>query len=238
MAHGQPDFGMYQLAKTIYRLADMGELAVRLGSIVTYDRRGDVIFMDDFEGGEMKWVDPTAYVVVSTDYAFTGSFSCKLTPPAAIGGDRFIGRSIFPGVLGKYGLETTLLLHSDVDMPRIQIGHLVDGVAHFYVVRYRIAAKTLEYQTGLDAWTEFADGLELFKADPCWHKFKLVADLATNKFARLLIDEHTYDISSYDPYVGTTAIQNAISVLIGGERAAAVTGSMYVDNAIVTQNEP
>jgi len=51
MAHGTPDWGVTASKKTIYSLHDMGELAVRLGSIVSFDRRGDVIFSDSFQNG-------------------------------------------------------------------------------------------------------------------------------------------------------------------------------------------
>ncbi|GAI56753.1 unnamed protein product, partial [marine sediment metagenome] len=81
MAHGQPDFGMYQIAKTIYRLADMGELAVRLGSIVTHDRRGDVIWMDNFDSGIAKWYqfasDDDGLVEWSAERSRSGGFSAN-----------------------------------------------------------------------------------------------------------------------------------------------------------------
>ncbi|GAI87669.1 unnamed protein product, partial [marine sediment metagenome] len=55
MAHGQPDFGMYAAKETVASLADVGELAARLGSIVAQDRRGDVIFLEDFEAPILNW---------------------------------------------------------------------------------------------------------------------------------------------------------------------------------------
>jgi len=81
MAHGQPDYGMYTLANTIYRLTDMGELAARLGSINTYDRRGDVIFLDSFESGLTAWSPSSACtgsdLVQSAKHARSGGFSAK-----------------------------------------------------------------------------------------------------------------------------------------------------------------
>lgn len=238
MPHGQPDFGMYQLAETIYRLSDMGELAVRLGSIVSYDRRGDVIFMDDFEGGGQKWFDPTAYIVVSTDYAFSGSFSCKLTPPLGTGLPRQIATLLFPSVLSKMGFEATLMLHSDVNITGIAFQHNVDGAAHLYHIRHQIAAQTLEYQTGTFDYTEFANGLLLQNGDPTWHKFKMVVNLVTNKFERLMIDAHTFDVSTLSPLVGSTGNRNSLTALIKCNRTEGGTKSFYVDNVIITQNEP
>lgn len=238
MPHGQPDFGMYQLAKTIYRLSDMGELAVRLGSIVRFDRRGDVIFLEDFEGALNRWTVAYGDAEISSDYSLSGSFSCKLTPPAVNEGSTALGKYVFPTVLSKVGIETTLLLHSDVDLVTIGMVHTVGEVTRVYHIRYSISAQTLGYQTGVDEWTQFSSGLRLSNGTRPWHVFKLVVDLTANKFQRLLIDGATYDISSLDPRVGELAVEDSVNAVIAGERIAALTGSMYVDNAIITQNEP
>ncbi|GAH83946.1 unnamed protein product, partial [marine sediment metagenome] len=55
MPRGQPDFGMYASASTIGSVSDLAELAVRLGSINIFDRRGKVIDFDDFEDVRKGW---------------------------------------------------------------------------------------------------------------------------------------------------------------------------------------
>ena len=55
MAHGARDFGIYAPKETIVTIEDLGELAVRLGSPVNYDRKGDVVWVDGFEDGIDKW---------------------------------------------------------------------------------------------------------------------------------------------------------------------------------------
>ena len=52
MVHGTPDWGGAAPKSTTYKLDDHAELAVRLGSMVSYDRRGEVIWANNFaEGG-------------------------------------------------------------------------------------------------------------------------------------------------------------------------------------------
>ncbi|MBA7692260.1 hypothetical protein ES703_100823 [subsurface metagenome] len=60
MPRGQPDFGQYQQKTVGATLADMGDLAVRLGSIVEYDRRGDIVLLDDFESPVLSWATTLA----------------------------------------------------------------------------------------------------------------------------------------------------------------------------------
>ncbi|GAH47647.1 unnamed protein product, partial [marine sediment metagenome] len=52
----------------------MGEIAARLGSIVTYDKRGDVVDFDNFEFPVLRW---DINVVGSESYARLDSAQCR-----------------------------------------------------------------------------------------------------------------------------------------------------------------
>ena len=55
MPRDLPDWGAPPGPKTIFEVTDLGEVTVRLGSIITFDRGGDVVWFDDFENGIGKW---------------------------------------------------------------------------------------------------------------------------------------------------------------------------------------
>ena len=55
MPRGQADFGQYAVKEVSASISDMGEVAARLGSIDIYDKRGDVVFFDNFEGAFLRW---------------------------------------------------------------------------------------------------------------------------------------------------------------------------------------
>lgn len=55
MPRGMPDWGEYSPQEVVSKLLDNAELAARLGSPVLFDRRGTVIFMDDFNCGVNHW---------------------------------------------------------------------------------------------------------------------------------------------------------------------------------------
>ena len=57
--YGLPDYGMYAALENMGNLVDYGELATRLGSIVSFNREGNVIFWDDFEKTPIKWLNLT-----------------------------------------------------------------------------------------------------------------------------------------------------------------------------------
>ena len=60
MAGETPDYGRLSAQATVFPVTDLGELAARLGSIVSHDRRGDVIWLDGFEDGLDKWQPTTS----------------------------------------------------------------------------------------------------------------------------------------------------------------------------------
>lgn len=47
--HDLPDWGALNAVETVIEITDLGELAARLFSIDTFERGGDVVWMDDFE---------------------------------------------------------------------------------------------------------------------------------------------------------------------------------------------
>ncbi|KKK91844.1 hypothetical protein LCGC14_2708890, partial [marine sediment metagenome] len=84
---------------------NIAELAARLGGIVSFYRRGDVLWLDDFEGTIGKWaVSGTgASASLSTDDARNGAKSGKLTLGA--GKEIFINRVMGYPVISNMGFE-------------------------------------------------------------------------------------------------------------------------------------
>ena len=70
MARGGPDYGASSARYTIFPVTDLGELAVRLGSPVAYDRQGNVIYTESFENGLAGWDTDTSGAGASVDVSF------------------------------------------------------------------------------------------------------------------------------------------------------------------------
>ena len=108
MPRGQPDFGMYAAESVVAGLSDMAELAVRLGSISIFDRRGKVIDFDDFEGVLLKWRAVGAGLATakfSSASAKSGSQSILLNVKAALPSTIELYRGIRPLLSKRLGLE-------------------------------------------------------------------------------------------------------------------------------------
>ncbi|GAG14536.1 unnamed protein product, partial [marine sediment metagenome] len=109
MPHGVKPYGRTEAQNTVFGLQDMGELAARQGSIVTFDRRGNVIWYDDFESSLNKWLlydlGVGAAVVESNEAARNGLVSCKVTTSAVLGQYSGIRHDHMIPVLSKLGFE-------------------------------------------------------------------------------------------------------------------------------------
>lgn len=250
MPHGQPDYGVQAVKETVFGLADLAETAARLDSIVTFDRRGDIVWLDDFESDVLKWSLTLPgvgdSVVASSEAARNGAFSAKLTT-GNVAGDMvtMVHYSPFP-VTSRVGFEISFTVHDNLS-DLIFSQRLYDGSdEHFARVRYRPATDVLEYLDRNAAWQNLAPSLVLLSATYILHTIKLVIDLNTQEYVRVIVDDVVYDLSALEPPLLLPLYRHTPDVLTTPhweQLVDTITGvnantSSYIDDAIVTQNEP
>jgi len=71
-----------------------------------------------------------------------------------------------------------------------------------------------------------------------FHIFKLVADFENQVYERLVVDNETYDLSSYDAYSFTSGDCPNVRVDVLLYSETGYNGFSYVDDIILKQNEP
>jgi hypothetical protein len=233
---------MYTLAKTIYRMTDMGELAGRLGSIVTHDRRGDVIWLDDFEGGVEKWDflgSGTGYAHAwSAERSRSGAFCCKLTTGSD--SNKYITmthRNPYP-VKSKIGFEFSGAWDDLTGEVIFQV-ELFDGATQ-YTSRIRMDLANLKfyYLDGVAGYTEFYDAALFDEDDHLFNTFKLVADFENELYSRLIINNTAFDLSSYPIYKTAAATLPYLNAYVWLITDLAENKVAWIDDVILTQNEP
>lgn len=203
MVHGAADYSIYAPKATVSVLADMAELAARLNSIVTYDRKGDVIFMDDYEAPLEKFGDqssPGAEAKLDSEVAMSGAQSLKLTTPATDDTWAEVFYIIPPYRLGRHGIKVSISPYElDASVGFYQIlGQYYDG-ANYHEFGLRINPQEAKVQvytpTGYeDCITDLFIDVDL---ETFWHNVKLTFNLDTGYYDTLLIDALSYDLSAY-----------------------------------------
>ena len=224
-------------------LVGNAELAARLGSINMFDRRGDTVWMDDFEAATLRWFTLTdgggAAVALTVSYVRNGAQSVKLTAGSGDNKYAIIGRTLSLPVMARLGFEASFTVHADLKRIAFSVDVYTGAHRHYIEIIYNIVDKTLTY-LGTDGNPHsFVTDLELYKSARMFHTLKVVADYSTGKYIRCILDDQTYDISSYSYYSLVSPAELARCDLgIGATNSKAGNPSIYIDNVIFTQNEP
>lgn len=242
MPHGTPDWAEMAPRSTVYGGIALDELAARLGSSVTHDRRGDVVWLEGFEDGVEKWALKGSGLEQklewSPHHARSGAFSALLISDST--GEHFASLTkILPlPVLGKMGLEASWAFEDRIESIHFRLS-VYDGVHHtLYQINYERVEERSRYVTTGGAGGDVVTDLKLHPSYILSHTFKMVVDLFAGKYVRAIINESEYPLLGIDAWRSDNEEEPRLEVEI---KLTSVLGSnyrVYVDDVIVTQNEP
>jgi len=242
MAHGTPDFSQTSGVNTVYQLTDMGELAARLGSIVTFDRRGDVLLLEDFESGLSPWqikIDgANSKVCLSLESKYGGRFSCKLTADAAVGKYALIFRPFTLPSYSKYGFEYACAFASHAECVQTRLIITREATSYVYSIRYFPETGIIMVETAEDVWETIDESYIMPRDTYHFIQFKLVIDSIGDKFVRFILSGKTVNLSNYSPWTAVDPYSNCGLVEVKVYAEEDFDNYIYLDNLIVTQNEP
>jgi len=242
MVHTLPDGTTKYKMVTLFGQIDSGELAARLNSISNFDRRGNVILLDDFEAAILKWENNGAGTgnvqAVSTGAAKNGSQSCILTAGEGAGGQAYIYKYLGVPVSGKLGAEFSFTIDADTKDISIDFRWL-DG-AKFYraLIQYITADDKFQYVNSDGNPVDLLTSIPLRESIRTFNTLKIVIDTDPLEFVRFMINNQTVDMSGLGLYPDTDTTAASIYLGITHTSAHASVKSIYIDNIIITQNEP
>jgi len=228
----------------VYTSADVAELAARLGSIDTFDRRGNVIWMDNFDGGIEKWGYFTNFPRPKwLHIGHTGDGFCmEVSRDAGVGNMQEVDHTLPYPVLSKIGLEVSCNFIWGIWTVELFIDCYTGTKWYGGRVRYDFISKILSIAVDpWDARQELPSLGELIALGgiSIFHNIKLVCDFATGKYERLVIDGVKYDLTSYYLWEEDSDVVPHLAVEYYIDNASAIGQCQsYLDSVIVTQNEP
>jgi len=242
MGHGWPDYRKFTAEEVIYPLKDVGEAAVRLGSINSFDRRGAVLFLDDFEQGLGKWylvpLGTGAEIKLITDYVKSGAYAAKILTSATNDQSSAMYHYMSARVLTKIGFELSFSSPTD--------DFWIDFGCGIYDGSYR-ASPRIRYVTADDQFYYRDENFVLQPISPTYamyhrtyyfHTVKFVFDFKEGKYVRLLADNLSWDLSAYkfQKTADTSPPFMSCSILAATQSAKQI--EIRVDDVIITLNEP
>ena len=242
MAGETPDWGALSAQATVFPVTDLGELAARLGSIVTFDRRGDVVWLDSFEEGLNKWavtiVGAGASVGLSNVRVRMGLFSARLVAGSDSGRYAQIEHPYAIPSLSNLGVEYSFARGATTDNLLTTLD--INTGTRFLEPRIRyddILARFL-YRDAAGVDQVLATGVFFPSDDRRFNTIKLVVDLAAERYVRLVVNTVTYDMSgiAFSASNDSTAANARLFIRNTGDAGANRT--VYIDDVILSQNEP
>lgn len=224
------------------QVGDLGELAVRLGSPVSYDRRGAVYWFDEFESGLSPWLiqlgGTGSSVVIVNAPTFSGDMSCQITG-GSDGAERGgIVKRLAPALLTTYGLEFTFSVKSDVE--RVFISFQYNDATKRYVGAFQanVVDAKISYLDDTYAWADLQAFVIADDDEHLFYTFKLVVDMVSKKYVRVMINQTEIDISDKALYSTADVTVPRIEIAIYVVNDTGDNGICFVDNAVVTVGDP
>jgi len=239
MPHGGPDWSTGGQIGTVHTIEDLGELAARMGSIVTFDRRGNVIWLDDFESGIEAWYPQHAgadfFSWVSTSHR-TGGFCAKLSTAAVVNASNYMVVYLPFQVLSKMGFEFSFMRDANLKTIILDIWFLDGTTFHEAEIKWTAATNTWAYYGDDDAYHALSPTVNLEEI-LLFNTVKLVADFVNGKYVRLMANNTTYDMSALALSSTESEVGPYIHVIIRIDTNDDIVSSVNIDDVIITQNE-
>ena len=220
----------------------LAELAVRNGSISTFDRRGNIIWQDSFEENLNRWQQNTvglSIISLTSALARTGSVSAKLYNPAAsrptltkmvpfasqtkFGFEISFGRDI-GGITANAKIMLGL---SAYDGANIKVGQLI----------YYESTTSLYYLDSAGNEILLSNAIPIDSAMD-FNTIKLVTDPINNKYVRGLFNAFSFDLRNIHLFTGASLLSAMLECEVHLDTCDGVNpATIYVDDGIITRDE-
>jgi hypothetical protein len=242
MAHTLKPWTSKYKAIDVYAKTDIAELAARLGSIVTYDRRGDVIFLDSFEDGIVKWEQSGTgtgnEATISTDRALTGGKSCALTAGEGSGGRSTIYKFIAAKTTQAIGIGVSFNINEDTTTFDIKGVYQRPEGSWYSDIIIDVENDRIRYRDGIGLPHTLIDDITLESRANTFNTAKLVLDTEKKEYLRFMINNESEDMSGIELMSAAGTDARTFLAQFDHKSDHDDNKTMYVDNVIVTLNEP
>lgn len=188
---GVENFGHYDL--------DGAEIATRLESPVTYNRSGRVVHIDRCINGLVTWevteVGTGAAVAVYTDKSYRYASSLRLTAGSDGAASASIAKNIPIWNLSRVGAEITFALTGNPGSFQLAIHHFDGTNSYDFSIGLFFDLGSIYYENSAGAWVVLTTLVDLTAKVEYWHTLKLVVDLTTLKYVKVMLDSVEVDMA-------------------------------------------
>lgn len=214
------------------------ELAVRLGSPVSYDWRGQVFWMETFGNGKgsVKTMSNGAGAAISIDpeYSLSDGFSLKLM--GGSDGGRFAMAYGYGGQSPSPRVGISVAIAGYAERTSISVRSKSDATRYAGKVRYEWATNYLYYQKS-DGGYQLLATKYMYGSSSVFNRLKLVIDAAKHEYVRFLINDTNYNLAGGYLYSDAGGVDGTVEFEIETLSRSGANDYQLLDHIILTVNE-
>lgn len=237
-----PDGGFYS-GPDVYPLTqDLGELAVRLNSPISVDRRGTVVLLRDFRYGvdtsEMATAGLGETIKAAAVHSQYGGYSARLERVASVNSYAGVDIRAIARSVGLLGVEALFGATTNYPNLRLYIYRYTGTTLLRWGLEWDSTSGEVSIRDSDGNFTLAQSGLNLLIGYPLLHSMKLVVNEDDLSYTRAIVSGT--DITLPSETAQSTASSVEPHVLARFFNAEGPTGGcfVYVDVIIITVNEP
>jgi hypothetical protein len=217
----------------------MAELAVRLGSPIVYDRRGNVMWYTGFEYGDSVVdklpVGGGSSITPNGEYVETGAFSLALVAGSLVDNLARVIRYLPFFARARVSAATAALNFGQ--RQALELHALWWDGSYVYTAGARMnnVDLSISYYNAVGGWTPFASMPYPLYNYPCFVHLKLTVDTIVHKAVSLGWDDLVYDLSDYPIYTAAAGLPPHFGIWVTQRTVqAGLAGTAFIDNIIYT----
>lgn len=242
MPTGSPDWWGAAPVSVNAAVADWSELAVRLGSPVSYSRHGRIVYTNSFDRG-LAGVTRTGsngscnYYIVDNPTR-TGGYALGYF----LGGGSTTYLALRWSCLGYNGAR----MGFEASFSAMSANYIFELYVVFYArthltqagVRFNDNSQELQYYNDAATWVTAYSGIRQRYGEPGFHSLKFVVDFSTGGYLRALLDDYEYNLSGFMSNHFSASYGNLLQYNVVVRNTSSDSLTVYVDDLVVTTEEP
>ena len=217
------------------------DLSVRLGSPVTWDWRGNVLYMHDFSTGYgpmLKVAHGTgAVVALGPEKGCFGGYALKMTSGSDDAGYGQIHFYVGSNPSVRLGIAARFAISSNTGYVEVHIEHQEGASSPYGSLWVDVANSQLQIYLAVGGWTNVGAVVVNLSGDTyCW--LKLVINQDTGYYERAMYNEVEIDLSAYPcPTLSSSYVGSIMASFVNVGRDGN-NDVVYLDQVVLTVNEP
>jgi len=242
LALDMPDDYPWLPGSSRFPIADLGELAARLASPVTYDRRGEVLWMDvcgrGFSPYYTRISGTGSEIYLDCNYSHHGGYVIVLK--GGSNGSRYAAIYKRIGLFGvtSVGLEVAVSLITVNNYFQLHMEKQERNVYKCSDIGLWADEQKVKYKDTSEVWQDIITGVVLDDPNGVIQHVKYVVDFENNEYKRLLFNEQSYDLAGIPIYTKVVSHTEQFSIRLEENSRVGYNDVAQVAHVIVTGNEP